>query len=298
MIASLSQPVTSAIGTFSPDGTKLLFSGESVAVVNWAKRTVLERFSLDSPAHGMVFTPTGNRLFVALVNAPTLLVFGPPKEDCLPPPRGLSNLYSGDGTVDDSQGIGTLTADGAMHFAPGLVGQAFRFNGEDTLLDAPANAACTLCMDEWTESLFVNFNFTNREMTILERIGGDPWWTHRLFVTADDRVVLQSGESNHLISSLSSITPGTWNHFSITRNLEHMALYINGELQGQIDVPHAGKDLEALQGGRGRVFFGASQPVRHVLSGLLDEISFYSHTLTADEVLNLSRSRHRANCEP
>ena len=49
--------------------------------------------------------------------------------DCVPPPSGLVSWWQGESNALDSVGANPGTWVGAAAFAPGVVGQAFSFNG-------------------------------------------------------------------------------------------------------------------------------------------------------------------------
>jgi hypothetical protein len=109
-------------------------------------------------------------------------------------PEKLVNHYSGDGTLDDSVGVSPMKAVGTVQFAPGLIGQAFKFNGTGAL-EGSGDATCWPCEENWTESFFAKFDSIDGEMTLLDRGGGpSSHWRHRIFKAKDNHLVLQVGE--------------------------------------------------------------------------------------------------------
>jgi hypothetical protein len=60
--------------------------------------------------------------------------------ECVPPPAGLVGWWRGEGDATDSAGANEGTIQGAVSFGPGMVGQAFSFNGSGTVSvpDSPA----------------------------------------------------------------------------------------------------------------------------------------------------------------
>ncbi|HEV2211697.1 MAG TPA: LamG-like jellyroll fold domain-containing protein, partial [Verrucomicrobiae bacterium] len=72
---------------------------------------------------------------------------------CDPPPWGLVSWWKGEGNANDSLGAnnGMLSASGAS-YAPGLVGQAFRFDGTNgyvQIADSPALKPTNVTVEAW-----------------------------------------------------------------------------------------------------------------------------------------------------
>jgi hypothetical protein len=210
--------------------------------------------------------------------------------------RGLSteklvNHYSGDGTLDDSVGVAPLRAVGTVQFAPGLIGQAFKFDGTGAV-EGSGDATCWPCEENWTESFFAKFDSIDGEMTLLDRGGGSGGpWRHRIFKDKDNHLVLQVGEpsANRLISVSTAAQANQWYHVALVADSNRRSLYIDGVLQGCVDL--LGPDAEPLN--RGVVTFGASRGMRAAFHGLLDEIAWYERALDAREVIALAHARGR-----
>src|SRR5205814_495621 len=121
---------------FSAQESRLIFAGRELMVWDWARQRIVEKMSLAGVRFSRAaVTPAGDRAFVPTEQG-GLLVFDAEREECLPPIHGLANFYSGDGTLDDAQGVGSLTSLIPPLFAPGRTGQAFRFNGTNSYLRA------------------------------------------------------------------------------------------------------------------------------------------------------------------
>jgi hypothetical protein len=286
-------PRTTQGAAFLPDGSRLIFGGAPLVVMDWARQTVEEIAPIGDQGYSVfAFSPAFARTFAASdAGATELLVFDMEKQG-----RGLSteklvNHYSGDGTLNDSVGVSPLKAVGTVQFAPGLIGQAFKFNGTGAL-EGSGDATCWPCEENWTESFFAKFDSIDGEMTLLDRGGGPGgYWRHRIFKAKDDHLVLQVGETSagRLISGSAPAPANQWYHVAVVADSNRRTLYIDGVSQGYVDLP--GSDAEPLN--RGVVTFGASPGMRAAFHGLLDEIAWYERALDAREVMTLAHSRSR-----
>jgi hypothetical protein len=77
-------------------------------------------------------------------------------QTCLEPPSGLVSWWPGDGDANDIIGPNDGTLQGGTTFAPGMVGQAFRFDGIDDHIRVPhhpsLNLASALTIEAWINS--------------------------------------------------------------------------------------------------------------------------------------------------
>lgn len=181
-------------GMFVPDSRRILLSGGSLSMLDPLKGTVLERFVRPGESYGRAaFTPAGNRAIVP-VSPGGILVLDMLDPGCVLPVRGVFNLYSGDGTLDDERQVQPLVAEGGVEFVPGVIGRAFHFNGKDSLLRSTHFGACGDCGDSWSESLFVKFSALAGKMAILEHVRSAEDPEIRLLKSGDNRIVLEVGD--------------------------------------------------------------------------------------------------------
>jgi hypothetical protein len=290
VLKSFSRRDTST-AAFLPDGKRLLFGGAPLVVMDWARQAVEEVAPVAAPGFTVfAFSPT--RLFVSSgPDATPLLVFDMETKGRELSTEKLVNHYSGDGTLDDSVGVSLLKAVGAVQFAPGLIGQAFRFDGTGAV-EGSGDATCWPCEENWTESFFAKFDSIDGEMTLLDR-GGAPFghWRHRVFKAKDNRLVLQVGEPSGGRQALgpADTQVNQWYHVAVVADRNRRTLYIDGVSQGYVDVT----EPEAEKFNRGFVTFGASPGMRTAFHGLIDEIAWYERALDAHEVMALARLRRQ-----
>jgi hypothetical protein len=300
VLKSFSRPLdTSAEAAFLPDGSRLIFGGAPLVVMDWARQTVEEIAQIGNQSYSVfAFSRAGARTFAAssVTGATELLVFDMEKQECGLSTEKLVNHYSGDGTLDDSIGVSALKAAGTVQFAPGLVGQALQFNGTG-VLEGSGDATCWPCAENWTLSFFAKFDSIDGEMTLLDRWGSpSSRWRHRIFKAKNNRLVLQAGERSDglLISASAPVEVNQWYHVALVTDRTRGSLYIDGISQGYVDL--AGPDAAPEK--RGTATFGASRNKRAGFRGLLDEIAWYERALSAHEVMTLAQSRSRNACRP
>ena len=70
-------------------------------------------------------------LALLAVTAPLTPAQGPPQ--CVPKPRGLASFWRGEGDASDAIGPNAGVEQGAVTYADGMVGQAFAFDGKETI---------------------------------------------------------------------------------------------------------------------------------------------------------------------
>jgi hypothetical protein len=113
-----------------------------MVVMDWAKQTVQEVERTGREGYSVfAFSPGYARTLVSDPAAPELLVFDAEKQGRGLLTEKLVNRYSGDGTLDDSVGLSGLRSTGTAQFAPGLIGQAFRFDGTNAV-EGSGDATC------------------------------------------------------------------------------------------------------------------------------------------------------------
>ena len=293
VLKSFSGPRDTNTAAFLPDGSRLIFGGAPLVVMDWARQTVEEIAPVGDQAYSVfAFSPAFARTFAASdAGATELLVFDMEKHGSGLLTEKLVNHYSGDGTLNDSVGVSPLKAVGTVQFAPGLIGQAFKFNGTGAL-EGSGDATCWPCEENWTESFFAKFDSIDGEMTLLDRGGGpSSHWRHRIFKAKDNHLVLQVGEpaARLLISGSAPAQANQWYHVALVADSTRRSLFIDGVSQGYVDL--LGPDAQPFN--RGVVTFGASRGMRAAFHGLLDEIAWYERALDAREVMALAHARSR-----
>src|SRR5205085_562953 len=93
-------------------------------------------------------------------------------QTCTPPPPNMVSWWPGDGNATDIQGGNNGTLQNGATFAPGMVGQAFSFDGVNDFVNAPSTASLNLTtavtVDAWV-------NATTPAATSNQVIAGRPF---------------------------------------------------------------------------------------------------------------------------
>ena len=285
VVGTFGIPELSGAGVFTPDGGTIVLGGDALSAVDPVKETVSERFARPGEFYRKTaFMPAGDRAIVAIEPA-GILVLDRLDAGCLPPAQGLYNLYSGDGTLDDEQQVDSLRAEGGVGFAPGLIGQAFHFNGEDALLRVRSEGACGSCGPSWSASLYIKFGALQGEMSILDRLREDNDPEIQLRKSSEQRIVLEvsdRGQSGQAVSTSEPINAGTWHHLAVVTDQGEHRLYVDGSMIGRVQTPPLSPNPQ--RGFPGAAYIGAAHDRTRFLNGLVDEVAFYNRALSAAEI--------------
>ena len=223
--------------------------------------------------------------------------------NCVPAPGGLVSWWRAEGAANDSEGTNNGILEGGTTFAPGEVGQAFRFNGTNADVRVAASASLNVSladgftietwinpadtvqwhpMVEWNDGSFgVNFS-------IADAAGAGPG---SLFIDVKDIYY-----DDHFFSTPGGLlVSNTWQHVAVTytRTNGYTVLYINGVRQAQatlgVFTPRTIGDLyfglRPYDGGAGTRFVG-----------LMDEVSLYRRALSASEIAAIYNAGSAGKC--
>lgn len=189
----------------------------------------------------------------------------------------------------NSQNNGTVV--GAVFNASGRFGGAFDFDGINDQINIGANAENTLNFNishNFTWSMWVNVkdNTNNVRYGLFETITGS---VGRSLIIAlnQSRYVFVGTLKNDMstediITSNSSLSPGTWYHIVVTYLNQTVVIYINGTLENSGNLPEFGTDVADQNKIGNEELFDANS-----CNCSIDEVIVYNKTLTDTEVLNL-----------
>jgi hypothetical protein len=198
---------------------------------------------------------------------------------CVTAPAGLIGWWPGDGKANDLTGgdNGVMTD---ISFAPGLVGQAFRFIGSKALaVDSFVRVPNQPAFSSLTNVTLECWVWNDASKPFGRVLTLTPDWV-LLGLDANSQpgftVNLMNGQSVSVATTF-PLTPATWHHLVGTFDGKTARVYVDGTLQGSTDT----SGTMANQGAAPEVylnFFGSEA------QGLIDEVAVYSRALSLGEV--------------
>ena len=209
-------------------------------------------------------------------------------EGCVEPPGGLVGWWPGDGNADDVQGENDGMLIYGASFAPGMVGQAFSFDGKNRVV-APAAGLPTGDSDR-TLTVWVKAN------TFLE---GEAFFAgYGKFKTYNQVYELGAAGSTLFFSQWGgaifgpALQTGRWYHVAVTNTSNKVRLYLDGKLAASGDLP-----IDTAAGTK--LFMGSlpDEPAKR-LDGLVDEVGVYNRALTAAEIRAIYQVGSKGQCKP
>ncbi len=225
---------------------------------------------------------------------------------CTPPPAGLVAWWPGEGNALDIAGANNGTLLNGVTFAPGVVGQGFRFDGTNSFMqvpDAPTLKPTSVTVEAWVW-LDPNTPSAGSEVVVFKRNS----WTF-LFEgytlvkdhadngngTFSDRfafVVTRNG-NQVILRSTTVVQRGVWYHVAGTYDGNQSTIIVNGVAEGSLV---AGFPLDY---GTLPVCIGASgeaPPYQGLLGGIIDEPSIYNRALSSNEIAAIYNAGAAGKC--
>ena len=243
-----------------------------------------------------------------------LLFFSPvgahhARADCISSGAGLIGWWAGDGNANNVFGTnnGTLQG-GATATAPGLVGNAFTFDGTNGSVQIPNSALLrptNLTIEAWVKFASMDSAGSGgspagdqyivfRQNTLASNFEGFDLSKTRVGTTNlfRFRIASASGQVVELHSS-SVISTGLWYHVAGIRGSNFVQLYVNGALERQASITFS-QDY-----GNFPLYFATSGKATwdHKLNGSLDEVSFYNRPLASNEIAAIYAAGASGKCK-
>jgi hypothetical protein len=230
-------------------------------------------------------------------------------QSCLPPPDQLVAWWPGNGSPADIVGGHHGTLHNGASFAPGLVGQAFRFDGIDDFVqiaDAPALRPARISIAVWVQFQGLDSNTSGlaqpgTQYLVFKKNSRDSNFEgyelskHR-FDGAEVTHFMVTSAAGEQVGPTSGkpIVIGSWYHLAGTYDGSMVRFYINGMLE------EARPASFPLDFGTTPLFFGQTGVAAFdgKLNGLLDEVELYSRALTSAEILGLYQAGSAGKCQP
>jgi hypothetical protein len=234
------------------------------------------------------------------------------RQNCLAPPDGLVSRWPGDGHANDvaDSNHGTLVGDAT--YAPGMVGQAFSFDGDGDYVKVP-RAANLDVGDQLTIELWMKGDPSNPmdsccqglvatdhyEFAIANGAGGSNYGA-LLRVSGTDGTAITSA----LEDGGYPLNPGVWYHLAGVYDGAHVLLYVNGELVVEPPAltgtiwPMLDNSFLAIGSEDGVTNQPGGIVGERYFHGLIDEVSLYNRALSAEEIQAIYNAGAAGMCKP
>ena len=196
--------------------------------------------------------------------------------------------WAGDGNANDSAAAHHGDLRGGAAFAPGIVDQAFSFDGVDDFVDLGSSAIFDFGSNDFTIDFWARWNSVDGEQVLIAKWDNRPsfggvrksGWT--LTKLSDNILRLAVGSSGQEIRIArvppGGITAGTWNHIAVARSSETATIYWNGDA-------FVSGSLGSIDPTPFPLLFGRRSDRRGFFhNGLIDEVRIYNGALRDQEV--------------
>ena len=223
-------------------------------------------------------------------------------QTCVSPPAGLIGWWPGDGDATDIAGSADGTLLNGATFAPGIVGQAFHFDGANDFVGVADSDSLDFGTGDFTVAFWVRFDDlddTGNGLLSKDTYAGDIGTVRGIVfnicglcgggafgvgsggvgIETRDRVG-GAGPWTHARYATSNFNTGTWYYIAGVRRSNILYLFVDGVLRATTAEP-----LPANVSNTAPMTFGALTPAspQH-FKGELDEVDVYNRALDDSEI--------------
>ena len=190
--------------------------------------------------------------------------------------------WPGDGNADDTVGGNHGTLVNGATFAPGMVGQAFSFDGVDDyvnigdIAEFEITSTSSMSIVGWVKT---SANGPAMVVTKMDVISPDFGWS---IIVASGVLRLEiAGNNDHVTIDTTTVNDDLWHHFALTHDgsTGNVNLYVDSVLRGSTIESFGAID----DGGMPLRIDICSQGV-DPFPGLIDEVRIYNRALSAEEI--------------
>src|SRR6266542_1810104 len=216
-------------------------------------------------------------------------------QNCAPAPPGLVGWWKGDGNAVDTVGATNGALVGNTSFAPGVVGQAFSFDGDNdsVIIGNPA----ALQLQNFTIEAWIKRANTNQASLDVRQDGsifGYGYGGYDFALLDDGRLTVgQVGISGG--NSTTSIKDTDWHHVAVTKGASSVKFYVDGVSEAA--PPYDAGFYFTSSAQIGASLWDGQQPTASFL-GSIDEVSVYNRALSDSEVGSIFNASSAGKCSP
>ena len=220
----------------------------------------------------------------------------------------MVSWWPGEGNANDVLGINNGTLFNGVTFAPGIVGEAFSFNGISSYVRIADNPSLhftnAMTIEAWVyltslgtyQNVVTKWDWpvANAQKSFTTSV--QPDGTIGLGVCNDGSCSQGAGGGSATVLSTNSLQVSQWTHFAATYDGSNLRIYVNGVCQNQTAYN------KGLFPGTNDLLIGAALvnggQVLSPFAGLIDEPSVYSRALSAAEIQGIYLAGSAGKCEP
>ncbi len=242
-------------------------------------------------------------IFVGLVPALWHRALSSQDTPCILPPEGLIAWWPGDGDARDIAGGRDGTSVNEVQFAPGVVGEAFTFNGSNSI-EVSDDPIWTLGTNSFTIDFWVNFRELGTNRAFIGHDDGTGTRNKWIFYWSPSgppgpaapglrfHVQFRDPGIATVIPVFAPWIPARdhWYHLSVTREGVTFSIYIDGQIAG------TGDDASVIPDPIAPLRIGWAES-GYALDGMLDEVEIYNRALSAGEIQAIFAAGSGGKCK-
>ncbi len=222
---------------------------------------------------------------------------------CLEPPEGIVSWWDGDTisetfAFDIEDGNDGFLKDGVF-ITPGLVGDAFSFDGIDGWIKIPANPNLNIIGDLTVDLWAMRNSFGGNQQLIYKGLKG---------VEVPTMITIRFDPNNYLIAGFeqsdgtnvvltgSQVTDSEFHHYAYVREMGSHALYLDGEVVASDTYSGSPCDSSVAH-----LIIGAQCQERGVavdfFDGIIDEVEIFNRALSGQEIRDIYLANSGGKCK-
>jgi hypothetical protein len=216
--------------------------------------------------------------------------------NCVQPPADLVSWWAAEGDADDETGTNPGNAS-AVDFAPGPVGVAFSFDGDDQFVSVPDDPSLNLAaftLEGWIESAELLSPAVGFIAVKSGTFGLQGYELGVFNATGQLRLTLNGAAGGADLIAGPDIIDGEMHHVAASYDGARLRLYVDGGLVGCL------ADSETVQYGAASPLYIGRRPELTFdgdWNGLIDELSIYSRALCSAEIEAIHTAGGSGKCD-
>ena len=224
----------------------------------------------------------------------------PSGTQCVSVPAGVVAWWKAEGDANDFVATNHGTMIGGVNFAPDSVGQSFEFNGADSYINIPSSDALKPS-GPFTVEAWIKFSGTPGQYSgyciAAKGIDLESPVDWALTVSENKRLRPHVNVNGgwYYFECNTTLSAGAWYHVAMIYDGAHLQGYVNGALDGSIDVSGT------VQTSDDPLRIGAYAPLngevsRAFFAGNIDEVTLYNRSLSSEELLGIFNAGNAGKC--